>query len=214
VPRVYFYKLIADNGGAPCVQDDLLSLAICKPMIRSMAERDDLIFGFAAKSLHTDNRLLYIARVTAKVRNGDYYTTGRFAHRGDCIYERRGDRFVWRSSALHHGSRDLVHDLGEHPDYPKANVLLSDDFRYLGENGSAEYKARYPLVKDAVENLGRGHRVHHDERLWIQLQALMREVWKGTRSRVAGEPTSDVRHGVCHRGRWCGVLGDQERLKQ
>lgn len=31
---------------------------------------------------------------------------------------------------------------------------------------------------------------------------------------VAGEPTSDVRHGVCHRGRWCGVLGDRERLKQ
>lgn len=128
------------------MQDGLLSLAICKPMIRSTAERGDLIFGFAAKSLHADNRLLYIALVTAKARSGNYYTMGRFAHRGDCIYERRGDRFVWRSGALHHGPRDLVHDLGEHPDYAKANVLLSDDFRYFGANGSAEYKARYPLI--------------------------------------------------------------------
>lgn len=212
--RIYFYKLIADNGGAPCVQDGLLSLAICKPMIRGTAEQGDLIFGFAANSLHADNRLLYIARVTAQARHGDYYTTGRFAHRGDCIYERRGHRFAWRPGALHHGPRDLVHDLGEHPDYAKANVLLSNDFRYLGANGSAEYKARYPLIKDAVEALGRGHRVHHDEPLRIQLRALMHEVWNETPSSVAGKPTSAARRGVCHRSRWCGVLGDPGRSKQ
>jgi hypothetical protein len=32
-----FYKLTADNGGAPCVRYGLLSLAICKPMIRKTA---------------------------------------------------------------------------------------------------------------------------------------------------------------------------------
>jgi len=36
--RIYFYKLTTDDGGAPCVQDGLLSLAICKPMIRGTAE--------------------------------------------------------------------------------------------------------------------------------------------------------------------------------
>lgn len=76
------------NGGAPCVQDRLLSLAICKPMIRSTAEpEEDLIFGFAANSLHCDNRLIYIARIEEKVRNGDYYREKRFADRGDRVYE-------------------------------------------------------------------------------------------------------------------------------
>lgn len=38
MPKIYFYKLTADNGGAPCVQDGLLSLAICKPMIRDQEQ--------------------------------------------------------------------------------------------------------------------------------------------------------------------------------
>jgi len=208
VGRAYFYKLTTDNGGAPCVQDDVLSLAICIPMIRSTAEPGELIFGFAANSLHVDNRLLYIARVTAKLRNGQYYTMKRFAHREDCIYERRGDRFVWRQGALHHGPDDLVHDLGEYPDYLRANVLLSEDFRYFGRNGKADYKSRYPLIKDAVERLGRGHRIDHDTRLRIELQALMREAWDRSRDKILGERTSKPRSGVCHRSRSCGVVGD------
>lgn len=32
------------------------------------AEVGDLVFGFAANSLHRDNSLLYIARITDKVR--------------------------------------------------------------------------------------------------------------------------------------------------
>ena len=54
--NIYFYKLTADNGGAPCVRYGLLSLAICKPMIRKTAKEGDLVFGFAANSLHRYNR--------------------------------------------------------------------------------------------------------------------------------------------------------------
>ena len=164
--------------------------------------------------LHADNRLLYIARVTAKARNGEYYTTEKFAHRGDCIYERRGNRFLWRQGALHHGPGDLAHDLGEHPYYAKANVLLSDDFRYFGARGSDDYKAQYPLIKDALEDLGRGHRIRHDEPLRIELLALIRQGWKETRQMVAGEQTSKPGRGACHRGRSCGVLGDDRASKQ
>lgn len=206
--KICFYKLTTDDGGAPCVQDGLLSLAICKPTIRSTAKRGDLIFGFAANSLRSDNRLLYIARVTDKLPDGQYYTTARFAAREDCIYERRGERFVWRQGALHHGPEHLVHDLGEYPDYAKATVLLSDDFRYFGANGGADYKARYPLIKDAVERLGRGHRSRHDEPLRKELEALMQEVWISTRNKVLGERTSKPRHGVSHRSRSCGVVGE------
>ena len=71
--NIYFYKLTSDDGGAPCVTGDLLSLAICKPMIRSTAEMGDLIFGFVADSLHKDNRLIYVACVTRKLCEGKYY---------------------------------------------------------------------------------------------------------------------------------------------
>jgi hypothetical protein len=171
MPKIYFYKLTSDNGGAPCVEDGLLSLAICKPMIRSTAEHGNLIFGFAANSLHRDNRLLYIARVTEKMRDGKYYQVKRFTRRGDCIYEWRADRLAWRRDALHHGPDDLVKDLGVFPSYDRANVLLSDDFRYFGANGSAEYKSRYPLIKNAIARLTQGHRVYHDVQLMTQLEA-------------------------------------------
>lgn len=208
--KIYYYKLTTDDGGAPCVLDGLLSLAICKPMIRSTAKKEDLVFGFAANSLHADNRLLYIARVTDKAIKGNYYTSGEYNHREDCIYERHGDRFRWRQGVLHHGPRHLVHDLGEHPVYDRANVLLSDDFRYFGANGSDEYKSQFSLIKDAIEDLGRGHRVYHDEPLRIALLALMKQVWRETRTKVSGEQTSTPRRGACHRSRSCGVLGDSE----
>lgn len=67
MPSIYFYKLTVDDGGAPCVEKGLLSLAICKPMIRSSAQIGDIIVGFAANSLHSDNRLIYIAEVTDKL---------------------------------------------------------------------------------------------------------------------------------------------------
>jgi len=44
----YLYKMIVNDGGAPCVQDSLLSLAICKPMIRSAAREGSTLLGFAA----------------------------------------------------------------------------------------------------------------------------------------------------------------------
>src|SRR5271155_4791113 len=96
---IYFYKLTTDDDGAPCVTPGLLSLAICKPMIRSTADPQDIIIGFAANSLHADNRLIYVARVTKKLTNGEYFTQPEYAARGDCIYEWRAGRFRVRAGA-------------------------------------------------------------------------------------------------------------------
>ena len=204
--RIYFYKLTADSGGAPCVKDGWLSLAICKPMIRRTGKPGDLVFGFAANSLHRDNRLIYIAQIIRNVRNGDYYRERQFASRTDRIYQCRRSRFSWRQGALHHGPKHLVHDLGRPPEYERANVLLSTDFRYFGAKGTAEYKSRFPHVKDAVEQLGRGHRVTHAEQLRTELLSLKQRIWKTTSKRIVGKPTSKPRRDVCHRSRSCGVL--------
>jgi hypothetical protein len=156
--------------------------------------------------MRRNNCLLYIAQVTEKMEGGRYYLDERFAGREDRIYGRRGDRFVWRPGALHHGPDDVLHDLGEPPGYSRANVLLSTEFRYFGREGSADYKMRYPLIEQAVESLGRGHRVQPDEPLRIELLALKADVWRVGESLRQGRPSSAPRCGVSHRGRSCGVV--------
>jgi hypothetical protein len=185
--NIYFYKLTADNGGAPCLRYGLLSLAICKPMIRKTARKGDLVFGFAANSLHRDNRLIYVARITKKLCGGEYYKNSRYSGRRDCIYQLSGTRFVWKKNSMYHGPEEVHHDLGQHPDYPRANVLLSRDFRYFGREGAAQYKSRFPLVREAVQRLGRGARVRHNEELRRELIAMADWLWRRTTRKVVGK---------------------------
>ncbi|HEX2585542.1 MAG TPA: hypothetical protein VHL14_10435 [Steroidobacteraceae bacterium] len=195
--RFYYYKLTSDDGGAPCAQDGLLSLALCKPMIRSTAEVGDVIFGFAAKSLDINNRLIYIATITHKEIGGAYFKKMKYRSRRDCIYRWRGDRLKWNEAGFH-GAGDLAHDVGDYPEYERANVLLSNDFRYFGKNGDAEYKDRYPAIKKAVEALGQGHRNRHGEILLRQLESLKSDVWKKYKEQVLGNSTSVPETDACH----------------
>jgi Nucleotide modification associated domain 2 len=58
---VYFYKMTSDSGMAPCVDQGVLSLAICKPSIRRRAQEGDIIFGFGGKAL--GETLIYAAKI-------------------------------------------------------------------------------------------------------------------------------------------------------
>ncbi len=191
--NIYLYKLTSDDGAAPCVRDDLLSLAICKPMIRRKVKEGDVIFGFAANSLHRerDNRLVYVAVITKKLNGQQYYGDRRFRGRADCIYTSRGGQFQRGRGALyHHGPGDITHDLGESPWHERAYVLLSNDFRYFGREGNTQYKEQYPLIKNSVEHLGQGHRVHHQPDLRAELCAFKALVWDSTRQDQVGMQTS------------------------
>ena len=162
-------------------KNDLLSLAICKPMMRKTAteEGGDLIFGFAANSLHRNNPLIYVARVTKKLCTGEYFKDAQYHQREDCIYKFEGDRFIWKPGSWHHDDPgDLKHDLGEFPEYFRANVLLSADFRYLGETGNDEYKSKFPLITDAIKHLGPGHRVNHSHPLREELICMEEWIWQ------------------------------------
>lgn len=204
--KIYVYKLTADNGGAPCISGGrLLSLAICKPTIRRKARCGDLIFGFAANSMKRNNALLYVARVTANLCDGEYYKSARYRRREDCVYAFKAGRFSWRKDASHHGPQHLSHDLGHYPDYPKACVLLSSDFRYFGKSGSAEYKSRYPLVAEAVETLGRGQRSLLAPQLRDELLMMAKWVWKNSKKKM-GQPSSASSRGICHRAKSCAVV--------
>lgn len=204
--KYYFYKLTHDNGGAPCVQNGLLSLAICKPKIRSTAEVDDIILGFAANSLHFDNRLLYVARVTKKLVAGDYFRSVAYRHRADCIYFGRSGRYHVRPNAQYHGSiADLYHDLGKHAVYERANTLLSNKFCYFGVSGSAAYKRNFPAVARAIARLKQGHRVYHDPKLLHELAQLANSSCSLTRAQLLGNPSQPPTRGVSLRGGSCGI---------
>ena len=208
VQHIYFYKLTVDNGGAPCVQRGLLSLAICKPTIRSTAELGDLVFGFAANKLApADNRLIYVARITKKLTRGGYFIQSKFRSRSDCIYELHRGRFRRRAKARYHGKpTDLAHDLGvRRKNYERANVLLSSDFRYFGASGTDDYKALFPRIARAISNLKQGTRVHHNELLRDELLQLKDRVWAKSSRKVLGQPTNKPSPTACLRGRSCGV---------
>ena len=88
--------------------------------------------GIYTNSLDPQNRLIYAARITKKLPNGEYYEGDKFTSRHDCIYTPQLGRYVRRGDAKFHDKpSDLTHDLGSHPEYARANVLLSTDFRYL-----------------------------------------------------------------------------------
>ena len=199
--KIYYYKLTVDDGGAPCVEKGLLSLAICKPKLRRTAEEGDILIGFAATSLHEDNRLIYVARVSERLENGEYYRSRKYNGRGDCIYKWENERFKPRADARYHGSPgDLMHDLGNPSEYLQAITLISRGFCYFGASGTDSYKKAFPLVAKAVANLGQGHRVNHDPSLLVQLNKLARWSYKLDGACIQGEPTTRPQRGVCHRG--------------
>ncbi len=193
--RLYVYKLVADNGGAPCVWRGLLSLAICKPKIRGSAEVGDIVFGFGGKNY--GERLIYIATVTAKLPGGDYYRNPRHGKRPDCIYEDISGRPHRKATARYHRKNDQRRrDVGMR--FQNASVLLSRNFRYFGRKGTDEYKRDLPAIAALVEGLKRGHRVNHSRKLRRALLDLKKLIWRKYRRMNIGTPTDADRTRVCN----------------
>lgn len=194
-PDIFVYKIVVDSGGAPCVSRNLLSLALCKPKIRKTAGKDSFVFGFGGKEY--EERLIYIARVTAGLEGTAYYRLRDYARRPDCIYRVKDGRPVRKNSAKHHFDSDhRKKDVGFH--FEKAFVLLSNDFRYLGREGTENYKRRYPKIAQLIEDLTQGHRRHYSAKLRKELLALKTEIWRKYRRMKVGLPTENDRTRPCN----------------
>lgn len=185
MPKFYVYKMTADNGGAPCVRNGLLSLAICKPVIRRIAKVNDVIFGFGA--MHYGERLIYIAVITDKLPPGIYYRATRYRSRPDCIYQwRRGSARWVRGKLYHEDGAQLASDVGHH--FEKAHVLLSRDFRYFGGAHLTSH-AEYPHLREFISTITRGHRVNFPSAVAQELRNLKTSVWRRWRKKSLGSPT-------------------------
>ncbi len=183
--NIFIYKLTTDNGGAPCVKDGLLSLAICKPRIRKSAGQKDFIIGMGAKSVNDlKGRLIYIAEVTKIIQDGDYYLD-KYSDRPDCIYAKKGQVFNWRFGAQYHSPADLTHDLGEQPYYERAICLLSDKFVYFGRNKEPSIEK----IKDIYSALPRDYRVNHNNDTKNRLQEFIDEIFDKYGNGKHGDPT-------------------------
>ena len=167
--KIYFYKMIVDNGGAPCVQDGLLSLAICKPQIRSTINVGDFIIGFGSNAL--DNKLFYIAEVINKLLDGEYYKQEKYFYRDDCLYSFDGQQYSRREDKKYHISNNTPNDEGNDI------VLLSDNYRYFGKKSNDDYKNKYPILTKIINSLKQGHRLNHNTELFKELSQLIDETF-------------------------------------
>ena len=161
--------MIVDNGGAPCVQDGLLSLAICKPQIRSTIDTNDFIIGFGSNVL--DNKLIYIAEVTSKLLDGEYYKQEKYFYRDDCLYSFDGQQYSRREDKKYHISNNTPNDKGNNI------VLLSNNYRYFGKKSNDDYKNKYPILTKIINSLKQGHRLNHNTELFKKLSQLIDETF-------------------------------------
>ena len=181
--RIYVYKIRYDDGTAPCVEDGLLSLALCKPAIRATAAVGDTLAAFAAKSMCRDQRLVFAAVVTEKIPDGTYYRTSAWRHRRDAVYRWRNGAFERRrDAAIPISDADMANDLGEAPAYRRASVLLSDNYRYFGDTRAADYRGDFPSLAAMIDRLGQGHRIHHGDRVRDEIERYLAALWNRTRS--------------------------------
>ncbi len=188
--RYFVYKIMEDSGGATCVERRLLTLSICKPSIRRSASKGDWIFAFGSNSEPPANRLVYVAQITEKLTEGEYYQRAEYTKRGDCIYRRlRDGRYILRTDARFHNESDLLdYDIGEAPHFRNAITIVSTDFRYFGRNSSNHWKHYAPALTETVEKMSQGHRVNHSLQVRDELRALQKRLWSQCSSRVMGLP--------------------------
>ena len=205
--QIYYYILAVDDGFAPCVDNEVLTLAICKPAIRRTADEGDWMIGISPKE--DGHKLCYAAQVTRKIPGQKYYTQKMFLERGDCIYSFDGTRFSLRKRRRVHTEADKKRDLGRFHTYQNAFVLKISrrSFWYYGNNARSISPTQYPALNHRLNYLQQGHRVRHSPAVHKELLAIIS--WLRRRkpgvhgnprnppSRVSHDSTCSKHHGVC-----------------
>lgn len=139
---VYIYRLTADTGLAPCVENNLFSLACCKGGWKSKKQTG--LRYFIGSKEHADwetdnvyvvgiykNKILYCARITEVLEMTEYYKrNGKSKGRTDDIYT-----FV-NGKLERNNKLPKWHPKDDNNQYIKDTygkyVLLSDDYKYMG----------------------------------------------------------------------------------
>ncbi|MCW2349173.1 hypothetical protein [Sphingobium sp. B12D2B] len=146
--RIFRYILQTDTGMAPCIDRGRLTLATCKPKIRSSAQPGDWVLGFYPRPFEP-GLVAWAGRVARKLETGDYER--EFRRRSDAVYRQKADgNFKRLQPHYHSGASEIRKDLS-------APALVFDEQAtwYFGDEPR--------LLPDALIHLaagGQGHRVN------------------------------------------------------
>jgi hypothetical protein len=190
IPKIRTCVVNVDNGSAPCVFGEVLSLAICRPVIRHYDGIGDLIFGFGNKK--TGGGLIYIARWTDKL-GVEYYLDPEYSRRPDAIYfaDSEGKARIKPDARFHvtGSAKDLAgylqRDVGA--SFENAEVLLSRDFRYFGDAGK-DLLTEYRAIDDLIRRAPRATIVNFTAGERIELLELKEALWTRYGEPVIGNP--------------------------
>jgi putative DNA base modification enzyme with NMAD domain len=173
-PRLYSYIVATDKGFAPCVTKNLLTLACCKPKIRSTAKPGDWVMGTTPKKKRP-GKLVFLARVTEKLTFAEYYNRVSKKRR-DNIYRPNATGGYTQVDTQDHGPKQKTKDLSADA------VLLSNEFVYYG--GSAvPVRQRFASLIAVTE----GHRrIKETKQISRFVEWARRKPWD-----VQGEPADD-----------------------
>ncbi|RYE01436.1 MAG: hypothetical protein EOP50_02005 [Sphingobacteriales bacterium] len=192
---LYSYCIPNDDGAAPNPFWGLCTLAICKPVIRRVAQKGDWIIGTGSMKQGFENKVVYAMEVTDTKSLAQYDT---FCNRelvekipdirhsdprrrlGDCIYD--------FSTGLPQ-QRPGVHDAGNvGRDLGGKNVLLSNNFIYFGSCPQELPPDLLPIVRQ-----GQGHRSKSNGSYLIKFLHWVNSL-KVARNQVLCDP-----YGMAHR---------------
>ncbi len=172
MPDIYVYKITADDGIAPCPQDDMLTLGVCKPAIRRCAVENDYLVGVGSNDWYP-GRLIYVAQIEKPIPGAAYYDLkGRYLKRCDCLYRTTaagGYRWVNHGGRRVHDPKvmpgQMNRDVGFCGRRSNAVVLPARRFVYFGRdraNHSAAIWREFPDILTKVTPLGQAHLVYHE----------------------------------------------------
>ncbi len=183
---IYSYRLTYFGGTAPCFDDGLLTLAICKRDMRRVIgnlynsekfkkENGEIWFlgivGNRLAKIETfkkyEDKVIYAAKVKDVKEFHEYFTDTKYKERADVIYEQTQEETELKSGELyfnHTGS--AVHqekDLQKRDfdvDHPNANkyVLFSDEYCFITPEESKKIKNKIQKWPTGV-----GHRWFTDD---------------------------------------------------
>ena len=164
MPNLFSYIICHDVGAAPNAENNLLSLAICKPQIRQHASVGDYLIAFSGSQLlpgTQEKRIIFVAQITEKITMNQYAT--KYPTRTDSIYTPCGTL----KNNPYHNKGNVQTDLSG------KFVLLSTNFIYFGK--------KHISVPQQLANIipGRGYQKDKNAPFISSVQDFM-EIWKTT----------------------------------
>lgn len=166
MPKMYVYVVDRDFGFAPNPFHGRLTLATCKPRVRSVAMVGDWVVGVGGARLNRRGKCIFGMKVTEVMSLSEYWDHPDFQNKkpirngslvslvGDNIYQRVRDS--WLQADSHHSLPDgSPNPANVRNDTSTNRMLISRDFRYFG---SAAETIPESVIRALDYRNGRNHR--------------------------------------------------------